>query len=328
MKAKANTERALCAAVAAVWIAGGLGAAQGPPPGKADLVGAWTLAAEDRRDEADTVIATTAAPRGLLVYDAAGHVMMVATRGGRPANRAAQATPEEALATFNSVAGFFGTYEVVAGESASRIVHRVQGGLNPNRMGADETVTFTMAGDRMTTTWPSSGGMRIRRTWERAPALESMSAADRRLVGFWEWTSEKRATSAGALISENHRDKSMIVYTPSGHVAVHFLPPPRRRFAEERPTADEARAAMAGYVCYEGIFTTFPERGFVHHYLLASLQPAAAGDRFRRFFEIVGDELSLRLPEAVVNGQATRTTVTLRKISGEAQMLPTRTARP
>jgi len=319
---------ALLMAAAAALIAGERTVAQGQSPNKNDLVGTWTLAAEDRRNAADAVVATTPAPRGLLVYDAAGHVVMVATRGGRPGNRGTQATPDEALANFNSFTGFFGTYDVAAGENAARIVHRVQGAINPNRMGAEETATSTIAGDRMVTTWPAGDGTVTRRTWERAPTIESMSAADHRLVGFWEWASEKRTTSAGAVISENHRDKSLIVYTPSGHVAVHFLPPARRRFAGDEPTANEARAALAGYVCYAGVFTTFPERGFVHHYLLATLQPAQAGDRFRRFFDIVGDDLNLRLPEAVINGQPTRTTVTLRKISGEAEFPPTRTARP
>lgn len=73
---------------------------------------------------------------------------------------------------------------------------------------------------------------------------------------------------------------SIIVYTPTGHVAVHFVPGGRKAFVADRPTGEEARAAVTGYVSYFGAYGLYPGE-WLHHYLLVSIAPANAGDTFR-----------------------------------------------
>ena len=45
------------------------------------------------------------------------------------------------------------------------------------------------------------------------------------------------------------------------------------------------------------------------------------GDSLRRFYEIAGDELNLKFPPVTNQGQEIRTVVTLKRISGEKEML-------
>jgi hypothetical protein len=157
--------------------------------------------------------------------------------------------------------------------------------------------------------------------WERVPTVDNLSPLYRRIVGFWEHVIEKRVNiTTGAVISETKRQPSVIVYTPSGFVGVHFPPLNRKPFASETPTAEEARAALAGYIGYYGALTVYP--GEVFHNILAGVSPAA-GTTLRRSAEISGDELTVRLPPGR-NSQNpdAGTIVILKRLSGEAEMLP------
>ena len=88
------------------------------------------------------------------------------------------------------------------------------------------------------------------------------------------------------------------------------------------PTDDEARAAIQGYVGYYGALTVYP--GMVFHHRLALLGPSQ-GDTLKRYFEIVGSEVHLKFPPNVnQQGQETTTLVTLKRLSGEAEMLGTK----
>ena len=76
-----------------------------------------------------------------------------------------------------------------------------------------------------------------------------------------------------------------------------------------------------GYIGYFGALTVYP--GEVFHNILAGVSPAA-GVTLRRFAEITGNELTVRLtPTGNQQGQAS-TIVVLRRLSGEADMLPRR----
>ena len=100
---------------------------------------------------------------------------------------------------------------------------------------------------------------------------------------------------------------------------MHFPPLNRQRFAGATPTDDEARAAIAGFVSYYGAYTLYP--GLVFHHRLVILG-SAQGDSLRRFYDITGDELNLKFPAVTNQGQEIRTVVTLKRISGEKEMIP------
>ena len=125
--------------------------------------------------------------------------------------------------------------------------------------------------------------------------------------------------TTGATASEAERAPSVIVYTPSGYVGVHFPPMNRARFATTAPTDDEARAAIAGFVSYYGAYTLSP--GVVFHHRLIILG-TAPGDTLKRFYDITGDTLTLRFPPGRnQQGEEIRTEVTLKRISGADDMI-------
>jgi hypothetical protein len=242
------------------------------------------------------------------------------THAGRAPYASNQPTPAEAHLTVDNYAGFWGGYRV--DDRAGQIVYRPEGAVNPNIMGQDLPRAFELKGDRLTvTSLPAEplahGGTRW--VWERVPPVENLSPMYRKVIGFWQHVVEKRVNlTTGAVIAENRRAPSIIVYSPAGFVGVHFVPLNRTRFAGEAPTDEEARAAIAGYVGYYGALTVYP--GMVFHHRIALLGPNQ-GDTLKRFAEVEGTEIHLKFPPALNQGQETTTLVTLKRLSGEADML-------
>ena len=143
-----------------------------------------------------------------------------------------------------------------------KITYRPEGAISPNAMGQNVVRTFDLAGDRLviTATPAEPDGLSgTRWTWDRVPLLENLTPANRKVLGFWRHVVEKRINlTTGATASEAERAPSVIVYTPSGYVGVHFPPLNRKPFAAALPTDDEARAAIAGVVSYYGAYTLSP----------------------------------------------------------------------
>jgi hypothetical protein len=256
----------------------------------------------------------------MLTFDRAGHALEIATSSGRTRAAGGQITPAEAQTTFSSYGGFWGGYRI--DQEQRRITYRPEGAVNPNSMGRDLTRSYELADDRLTmTALPDATGTEkgMRWVWERVPTLENLSAAHRQLVGFWQHVVERRVNAtSGAVISETRRAPSIIVYTAAGFVGVHFPPLNRKPFAGDLPTDEEARAAISGYVGYYGVYLLYP--GTVYHHQLATLGGNTTS--FKRFFEITGSEINLKFPPAMNQGQMVRTVVTLKRLSGEADMLP------
>jgi hypothetical protein len=316
----------------ALLMATGLSAQQTAGPSAAparDLVGTWTLSSVERLGTGGAAPAILPLPRGLLVFDSAGHAFELAKSGRSTASTANQATPAEAQALFASFGGFWGRYQI--DEALKTITYRADGAINPNAMGEVAAKghgivrSFELSGDKLVvSSGADSGDGRdsMRWTWERVPQLENLTAANRRLVGFWQHVIERRVNAAtGAVLTETVRAPSIIVYTPSGYVGVHFPPMNRPRFAGAAPTDDEARAAMTGFVSYYGSYSLHPGIVF-HHRLVILANPQ--GDSLKRFYEITNDQIMLKFPTVVNQGQEVRTEVILKRLSGEKEMLGSR----
>jgi hypothetical protein len=284
-----------------------------------DLVGTWTLSAVERMGGGTP--ATIPLPRGLLVFDAAGHAFELASAGRRIVYAGNQATPAEAHSVYNNYSGFWGRYNV----ADQKITYRPEGAVSPNAMGQDIVRAFSLKGDRLvveSATGAPDGQDQMRWTWERVPPLENLTPANRQLLGFWRHVVERRVSeTTGAVINEATRAPSVIVYTPSGYVGVHFPPLNRAKFAAALPTDDEAQAAIRGFVSYYGSYTLYP--GLVFHHRLMILGNGAS-DSLRRFYEITGDELTLKFPPGGAGplGPDGRTNVVLKRISGATDMIP------
>jgi len=299
-------------------LAHGATAAQTAPR---DLIGTWTLSAVERLG-GDGTWSPQLLPRGLLVLDRAGHAFELAETGRRAPYAANQPTPAEALAVYSNYSGFWGGYTVDAPQKT--IAFHPEGAVSPNAMGQTIARTFELTGDRLlvtATTDEADGLAGTRWTWDRTPTLENLTAANRQVLGFWRHIVEKRINlTTGATASETERAPSIIVYTPSGYVGVHFPPMGRARFAAALPTADEAPAAIAGFVSYYGAYTLSPGIVFHHRLIILGTGP---GDTLKRFYTIAGDTLTLKFPPARnQQGEQIRTEVTLKRISGDKDMLP------
>ena len=126
------------------------------------------------------------------------------------------------------------------------------------------------------------------------------------------------ATATGETITDEPRDPSAIVYAPSGFIGVHFCPASRKRLSGALATPDEAKADITGYVGYIAVLTVHP--GKIFHHQLVTIAPGGGGS-LERSYELVGNELHLNFPPLEVKGREQQTRVSLRRLSGEAEML-------
>ena len=282
-----------------------------------DLVSTWTLTAWER--SAGGAAARVANPRGLLILDRAGNVFEFIT--SLATQRGGQVPLAEAQATFAGYGGFWGQYRVDTAQRA--LTYRAEHGLHPNLGGREFSRSFALDGDRLTITSVAEpnvpGGTRW--TWERVPPIDNLSPLYRNVVGFWRHIVEQRVNpTTGAAGAETRRSPSVIVYTPAGFVGVHFPPLNRKPFAADAPTPEEAQAALRGYIGYYGALTVYP--GQVFHNILAGVSPVG-GSILRRSAEISGNELIVQLPRTRnQQGDEAQTVVTLKRLSGAADMLP------
>jgi hypothetical protein len=284
------------------------------------LVSTWTLNTFEHSVGGAPPV-RVANPRGLLVLDGAGHVFEFVTSVSTQRMTGGQVPVADAPAAFAAYGGFWGRYRV--DEAQKTITYRAEAGISPSINGKEFSRSFSLDDTRLTVTATGEpttpNGTRW--IWERVPTIDNLSPLYRQVVGFWQHIVEKRVNpTTGAIGSETKRAPSVIVYTPAGFVGVYFPTLNRKPFAGETPTPEEARAALQGTLAYYGALTVYP--GQVFHNILAGVSPIG-GSILRRSAVIKGDELTVQLP-ATRNqqGQEAQTIVILKRLSGEAEMMP------
>ncbi|HZF31149.1 MAG TPA: lipocalin-like domain-containing protein, partial [Gammaproteobacteria bacterium] len=292
MAARSPSRTPVFFAAGIVTLAFGVGAAlEAQAAGVADrLVSSWTLVSVDKQAGSDTPVRARA-PHGLLVLDRAGNVFEFFN--ATPARVQGAAIPTGALSTLEEYGGFWGRYTV--DEPAGRMRFTAEAGVSPSVQGLAFSRSFELEGDRLVVTStkePQAQGD-TRWTWQRFPTVENLSPAYRQVVGFWRNVGERQVNPAtGEIERESQRGPSVIVYTPAGFVGVHFPPRVREPFAGETATAEEAQAALRGYIGYFGSLGVYP--GEVSHNILSGVAPTS-GSILRRYAKITGDELVVRL---------------------------------
>jgi Lipocalin-like domain len=115
-------------------------------------------------------------------------------------------------------------------------------------------------------------------------------SASHPLIGAWRYVD---ATMDGKSTRPN--GKGMIYYAPSGAMVCQVSPGNDVKKNGARPTADEALAALDGYIAYFGTYTIDEGAQTVTHHRLGSVQPGDTADLVRRF-TIEGDRLKLNPP--------------------------------
>jgi hypothetical protein len=223
---------------------------------------------------------------------------------------------------FMTYQAFWGTY--ASDPAQSTITYRINGDLDPARTGQQMMRSYERKGDQLVLTQSSSAiAPASRTTWAQVAELEALPDYQREAVGFWQWVSAGLVNASGAMVRPASRDASVIVYTPTGLMAVLYLPPPGRKpFAGARPTVEEARAAIQGAPTYFGPYIVQPKSGSVTHYQIAIPNPGATGNSLQRNFEVRGSELILTFPPTTLNGQQVRNVIHLKRLGGLADMWP------
>ena len=290
------------------------------PPVAPSLVSTWTLTTFEHGVSGGPA-ARVPNPRGLLVLDAAGHAFEFVTSSATQRIAGGQVPVADAPAAFGAYGGFWGQYRV--DQAQKTITYSAESGVHPQIGGKEFSRSFSLDENRLTITsaaepYTPAGTKWV---WDRVPVIDNLSPLYRNVVGFWRHIVEKRVNpTTGTIGSETKRSPSVIVYTPSGFVGVHFPPLNRKPFSAETPTPEEAQAALRGYIGYYGALTVYP--GQVFHNILGGVSPIS-GSILRRSAVISGDELTVQLP-ATRNqqGEDAQTIVILKRLSGANDMLP------
>lgn len=300
-------------------LAGSSGSAASAQTSAPPLVGTWDLVKLEQGASAQS-LAEIQFPIGILIQDAKGNVIEIVTTKGRSIAR----TSDEQIAQFLGFMSFWGSFTADAGKSSA--TYRIKGDVDPGRSGTDVVRSYARKGNELTLTEPASAGRPMTRTtWRKIAELEGLPAYQDPAIGFWKWETAGMVALNGVMVVPTpKRDESAIVYTPTGHMAVLYLPPAgRKKFAGARPTAEEARAAMQGLVTYFGTYIVQPKSSSVTHYQLAIPSPAAVGSSLERNFSVTkGTELRLTFPPQDLKGQQVQNTIQLSRLGGLADMSP------
>lgn len=123
---------------------------------KQQLVGTWTFVSSTTKLPNGSPAWGTN-PKGLLIFTENGYFSSQIVRSDLPkfaSKNRAQGTPEENKAVVQGSIGTFGTYTV--DETKKTYTLKYEGSSFPNRVGAEQTRPFTIAGDELKVTNPST----------------------------------------------------------------------------------------------------------------------------------------------------------------------------
>ena len=285
------------------------------------FAGTWSLVSLEQGDSLQS-LARVQFPIGILIQDTNGNFIEIVTTQGRSIAR----TPEGQVRQFT---GFTSGWGAFAASSPTSVTYTVKGHVDPAMQGQRIVRTYELKDKDLTMSEPGSPGHPARKiTWRKVQELEAMPAAQEAVIGFWHWDDAGMVSLEGKmLLPTPKRDEGVIVYTPTGHMAVIYLPPPgRKRFAAPIPTAEEARAAMTDLVTYFGVYLAQPRSSAVTHYQLAIPNPAQVGSSLYRNFRVDGNKLKLTFPQAPLRGSGppVQNTINLSRLGGIKEMWPDR----
>ena len=192
------------------------------------------------------------------MYDPAGYMGVVIMQDARASYADTRPTADEARRTLSSYTSYFGTYTI--DEGAGIITHHVEGNLSPNGTGADNRRAYEFDDDTLVLMPPrGSSGVQLRITWRREPELPGLTAEHRKFIGFWRYTSTERRADDGEVLPAASWENGFVIYTASGHMAVHLVRPDRQPYAASPPTDAEVLAALGSYASYFWAISGLPK---------------------------------------------------------------------
>jgi hypothetical protein len=130
-----------------------------------------------------------------------------------------------------------------------------------------------------------------------------------RLVGTWRLHSFVEVRPSGEVVPSGRYGPNVtgrIVYDAAGNMMAQLANPDRPKFAADsamRGTPEEIKRAFEGYNAYFGTYVVDEASGTIRHRVESNLFPNAVGTEFTRRFRLDGDELTLELPPAAIQGE-------------------------
>ena len=288
------------------------------------FAGNWRLLTVERFDENDQPVPAPDPPAfgsegavGYLMYDPAGYMAAVIMSQGRQPYSEGGPTPDEARSGLASYLSYFGPYTI--DEAAGTITHHVRGSFNPNMTGQDNVRRYEFLGDETLVLMPPRGpsGGQLQLTWEREPAAE-LGPDHQRLVGFWRYRRTDRRTADGEPRDAAQFGDGYLIYTTSGHMAVHLTRPDRGRFEgapPAPPTDDEVLNAVRSYTSYFGAVALDSAAQTVVHNRVGTTSPNPNPTPAVRGYELRDNLLILSPPPSTVDGVELRSYITWERIS-------------
>ena len=286
------------------------------------FAGTWRMIRVERLDADDRPLPAPEPPAfgapngvGFLMYDPTGFMGVVIMQDGRTPYADTRPTADEARTTLSSYTSYFGPYTI--DEAAGVITHHVEGNLGPNGTGVDNRRVYEFVDHDTLVLMPPRGrsGVQLRLTWRREPDLPGLTAEQRRFVGFWRYTSTERRADGGDVLPVAQYENGVLMYTTSGHMAVHLVRPGRRAYAAIPATDEEVLAALRSYASYFGQYAIDADQDadVVVHDRLGNLNPRGVNTT-RRGYEFRDNTLILQPPAARVDGREVKSFLTWTKI--------------
>ena len=287
------------------------------------FAGNWRMASVERVDANGQPLPAPDPPGfgsegavGYLMYDPAGYMGVVVMSQGREPYSEDGPTPDQARGAITGYLSYFGPYTI--DETAGTITHHVLGSFNPNTTEQDSVRRFEFHGDDTLILMPPPGrtGVQSRITWEREPAAD-LGPEYERFVGFWRYRRTDRRPADGDPRDTTQFGDGYVIYTASGHMAVHLIRPDRPAFQNTPPTDDEVLNAMRTYTSYFGPVApdSDADRPTIIHNRIGTTNPNPNPDPAVRGYEFRDNLLILSPPAATVDGVEVRSYLTWEKLN-------------
>ena len=223
-------------------------------------------------------------------------------------------TSDEAREALRTYTSSFGTFTV--DEAKGVVTHHLRGSLNPSGAGSDYERAFEFSWDRITLQPPTGpSGVQSRLTRQRVPDLAELTPEHQRFIGFLEIASIERRTESGETFPATQYADGFILYITSGHMAVHLMRPYRQPYADTQATSEEVLAGPGQL--HELLWSREPSPGRGVHRAppIDHSNPTAIGSNAQRSYELTGDQLILKPPATMVDGERVQSTITWRRLS-------------
>lgn len=280
------------------------------------FTGTWELIDVERRNADGEILPADPMDRlGYLMYDPAGYMGVVIQTGDREVYASANPTPEEAHEALRTYTSYFGTFSI--DEAAGEVTHHLRGSLHPSGVvGSNYVRGFEFSEDLLTLQPPSGpSGIQSRLTWQRVPDQPELTPEHQRFIGFWEIDSIERRTESGESLSTEQFADGFVLYTSSGHMAVHLMRAERRPPEGTQLTSEEALEAMRSYASYFGPVSLHEAEGYIVHHVIGQTNPGGIGTDAQRYYEFTDNQLILKPPPTTIDGELVQGALTWTRIS-------------